>query len=108
MNKVKIVGIKTLESGKFNGDTGEMENPAKGTIKFEKGITLREAAIYNNEDAVILTVPEYEALTSGKNLMIPASFVIGLTTLDESLGTVRAIVKDLIDSAKEKAKDKGE
>lgn len=101
MHKVKARKINRNESGKFNGDTGLMENPIKGIIKFDDTLPLTQVAHYDGlDDAWIMTNEEKEALTSGKNLMIPASFVMKLLTLDEALETVRAILEDLKGNAR--------
>lgn len=92
MHRVRIVGVKTLESGKFNGDTGEMENPCKGTIKWEKAIPLTEAGRYNNTEAVILTQEEYDALTSGKKLILDMRFL-------DFFKTIRTVADDAITEA---------
>ncbi len=105
MHKVKSRKINRNESGKFNGDTGLMENPIKGIIKFDDTLPLTQVAHYDGmDDCWIMTNEEKEALTSGKNLMIPASFALKLITLDEALETVRAILEDLKDSTKEEGK----
>lgn len=66
MHKIRVSAVKTLETGKFNAETAEYENPAKATIKWDKSVKLAEAAQYNNQDAVILTEMEYKALSEGQ------------------------------------------
>jgi len=97
VHKVKIVGVKTLESGKFNGDTGEMENPCKGIIKWDKSIEITEAGKYNNKDCIILTTAEYEAIASGRNTIVPTEFIGALKTI----GTA---VLDLVQEAEGEVK----
>lgn len=85
MHKVKIVGVKTLETGKFNAETAEMENPCKGTIKWDKGIQLTEAGLYNNTEAWLLTEAEKQALTEGKDYLMPESIRQGLKTVASTI-----------------------
>ncbi len=111
MHRVTIVGVGTNEVAKFDADKSEWLNPAKGKIKWDTNVDVTEAGIYNNcgtgnkPKAVIMTEAEYDALTSGKNLMIPASFALKLITLDEALETVKTILEDLKDNAKESAEE---
>lgn len=81
MHKVRISGVRTLEAAKFNGDTGEMENPSKGTIKWGQTVPLTEAALYNNTESWLLTDAEFQALTGGKNYSVPVSFIHGLKNI---------------------------
>jgi len=89
MHKVKIVGVRSLETGKFDGETGEMSNPAKGIVKWAGDVQLTEAAVYDKRDAVIMSIAEYEALTSGKDYLRPFELV-------ESLKTVTTLLLDLL------------
>lgn len=81
MHKVRIVGVKTLETGKFSGESGEMENPCKATVKWDKKIQITEAGIYNNTEAWLLTDAEHQALTEGKNYLMPEHVRQGLRTI---------------------------
>ena len=78
MHRVKIVGVRTLETSKFDGESGEMENPCKGTIKWDKKIPLTEAGMYNNTDAWIMSDSEKQALTEGKSYLMPEHVKQGL------------------------------
>ncbi|MBT9138985.1 MAG: hypothetical protein DDT31_01565 [Syntrophomonadaceae bacterium] len=77
MHFVTIVGIGTNEVPKFDADKAEWMNPAKGKIKFDENVDVTEAGIYNNcgtgkkPKAVVMTMAEYEAVTSGKNWLMP-------------------------------------
>ena len=81
MHKVKIVGVRTLETGKFSGESAEMENPCKATVKWNNNVKITEAGIYNNTDVYILTESEYQALTEGKDYLIPEHVRQGLKTV---------------------------
>lgn len=85
MHKVKVVGVKRLESGKFNGDTGEMENPVKGVIKWGRDVHLTEAGLYDSCEAILMTVAEYENLTSGKDWSMSESTRQGIRALATTL-----------------------
>jgi len=77
MHYVTIVGVGTNEVSKFDADKAEWMNPAKGKIKWDETVDVTEAGVYNNcgtgkkPKAVIMSVAEYEALTSGKNWLMP-------------------------------------
>ena len=90
MHKVKTRNVKRNEGGKFNGDTGLMENPCKGVIKFEESLPLTDVAHYDGlDDCWILTNAEKEALTSGKNWLMPESsrqkILLAIDALKDSL-----------------------
>ncbi len=107
MHKVYLKGVRSLED-KFDKEHADWIEENVATVRFDK-IPFEDAAKYNKKEVVIMTVSEYEALTSGNNLMIPSSFVMKLITLDEALETVRAILEDMKDSTKESAEEgKGE
>lgn len=81
MHKVKVVSVKTLETGKFDADKAEYTNPPKATIKWHENTPLVEVAIYNNQEAILLTVDEYKALTEGKEWLMPEHVRQGIRTL---------------------------
>lgn len=90
MHKIKARKINRNESGKFNGDTGLMENPIKGIMKFDDTLPLTEVAHYDGlDDCWILTNAEKEALTSGKNWLMPESsrqkILLAIDALKDSL-----------------------
>lgn len=85
MTKVKVVGVKTLETGKFDADKAEWTNPPKATVKWSEDTPLIEAAVFNNQEAILMSIKEYEALTSGKNYLIPVEFLEGLKTVTTML-----------------------
>jgi len=95
MHKIRVVGIKTLETGKFNAESAEMENPCKGTIKFGKEIQLTEAGIYNNSEAWLLTDAEKKALTEGKDWIMPEE-------VKQGLGTLARMILDILNEGKVK------
>ncbi len=74
MHKIKARSIKRNEGGKFNGDTGLMENPCKGVMKFDESESLTGVAHYDGmDDCWIMTNAEKEALISGKSWLLPDS-----------------------------------
>ena len=81
MHRIKVVAVKTLESGKFDADKADFTNPPKATIKWNESIPLTEAAIYNNSEAVLMTLAEYETITSGKDWMLPESVRAGIKSV---------------------------
>ena len=95
MHKVTIVGLGTLQTGKFDADKAEYVNPVKAAIKWDIGLDLEEVAKYNNcgvgqkLKAVIMMADEYEALTSGKNWLMPESsrqkILLAIDALKDSL-----------------------
>jgi len=91
MHKVRVVGIKTLETGKFNAELAEMENPCKGTIKFSKEIPLTIAGAYNNSEAWLFTDEEKRALTEGKDWIMPE-------TVKQQLKILMAAFMDLLNA----------
>lgn len=91
MHKIKIVGVRTLETSKFDGETGEMENPCKATLKWDRSVKLTEAGLYNNMDTIIMSQAEYEALTSGKEGYIMPD------TVRQALITAINVMKDLLE-----------
>ena len=102
MHRVKCRNVKRNEGGKFNGDTGLMENPCKGVIKFAETEPLTKVAHYDGmDDCWVMTNEEKEALTSGKNMLVSFEFMQRLLTLGESLDTSRAIIDDLRSMAQE-------
>lgn len=98
MHKVTIVGVGTLQTGKFDADKAEFVNPVKAAIKWDLNVDLAEVAIYNNcgvgtkAKAVLLTEEEYEALISGKSWIMPEQIF-------QSVKTAITVLKDLIDNA---------
>jgi hypothetical protein len=78
MHKVYLKGVRSLED-KFDKDLGWVEENV-ATIRFDK-IPFEEAAKYNKKLVVIMTEAEYEALTSGKNYVVPQQVVEGLKTM---------------------------
>ena len=78
MQKIRITGVRTLETGKFDADKAEYCNPPKATIKWSETTPLTEAAIYNNTEAYLLTESEYQALTEGKDYLMPEHVKQGL------------------------------
>ena len=88
MHKVKVVGVKTLETGKFDADTATWENPCKATIKWNKSTPLTEAAGYNNQDVIIMTADEYNALTEGKDYVMPEAIRQSLLTAIKAMEAV--------------------
>lgn len=90
MHKVKARKINRNESGKFNGDTGLMENPIKGIIKFDDTLPLTQVAHYDGMDNCwIMTNEEKETLTSGKNWLMPEAsrqkILLAIDALKDSL-----------------------
>lgn len=65
MHRVKVSAVKTLETAKFDAEKAQWTNPPKATIKWAEEVTLADAAIYNNQEVIILTVGEYETLKEG-------------------------------------------
>ena len=97
MTKVKVVGVKTLETGKFNADKAEWTNPPKATVKWSEDTPLIEAAVFNNQEAILMSIKEYEALTSGKNYLIPVEFL-------EGLKMIASMILDLIKTCEKEEK----
>jgi hypothetical protein len=96
LHKVKIIGVRTLETSKFDGESGLMTNPPKATIKWPENTPLTEAAIFNNTEAWLLTDAEKQALTEGKDWLMPES-------LKQRFKTVIASMMDLLSDSDEKA-----
>jgi hypothetical protein len=90
MHKIKVRNLKRNEVGKFDPDVSDWRNPYKAVIKFEDLLRLPELAHYDGlDDAVIMTLAEYEALTSGKNWLMPEksrqSILLAIDALKDSL-----------------------
>lgn len=103
-------GRKVVEKIQVEFKTILLEIPVhENTINFDqyaRGSKFRLTPIHEaTEDTITISKSEYEALTSGKNYLVPHSFVVGLDTLMDSLRTVIAIVQDLSDSAKKGANE---
>ncbi len=81
MTKVRVIGVRTLETSKFDGESGLMSNPPKATIKWSETTPLTEATIFNNTEAWLLTDTEKQALTEGKNYLMPEHVRQGLRTV---------------------------
>lgn len=81
MTKVKVTGVRTLETGKFDANKAEYTNPPKATIKWSETTPLTEAAIFNNTEAWLLTDAEKVALTEGKDYLMPEHVMQGLKTI---------------------------
>ena len=90
MHKVKIVGVKTLETPKFDADTAQWENPVKGTVRWGKEVSLASAAIYNGQDVVIMTVDEYNRLVEGKDFAMPEE-------MRQAMKTAITVMMDILD-----------
>lgn len=87
-----VVGLKKS----FDAEIGDTVAQVKATVRFKCPVT--EAGIYHEKDVVMMTPEEYEALTSGRNFLIPESFIQGLDTL-------RTIIQDLVDEARKGQKE---
>ena len=81
MTKIKVIGVRTLETSKFDADKAEYCNPPKATIKWSETTPLTEAAIFNNTDAWLMTDAEKVALTEGKDYLMPEHVKQGLRTV---------------------------
>jgi len=81
MTKIKVIGVRTLETSKFDGESGLMSNPPKATIKWSETTPLTEAAIFNNTEAWLITDAEKVALTEGKDYLMPEHVKQGLRTV---------------------------
>jgi len=81
MQKIRITGVRTLETGKFDADKAEYTNPPKATIKWSEKTLLTEAAIFNNTEAWLMTDAEKQALTEGKDYLMPEHVKQGLKTV---------------------------
>ena len=90
MHKIKVRNLKRNEVGKFDPEIAGWRNPYKAVIKFDDLLKLPELAHYDGtDDCWILTATEYEALTSGKNWLMPEksrqSILLAIDALKDAL-----------------------
>ena len=78
MHKGFCQSVVGLKKG-FDAEIGDMVSQVKATVRFSCPVT--SAGIYHERDIIILTPEEYEALTTGKNYLVPQSVIEGLKTV---------------------------
>jgi len=82
--------VKGLKKA-FDAEVGDTVSTVKTEIVYrgkqgqKTNELMREIGGYHEEDVITMTVAEYEALTSGKNYLIPVEFLEGLKTVTTML-----------------------
>jgi len=79
MHKVYLKSVRSLED-KFDKEKADWIEENVATIRFDK-IPFEEAARYNKKEVIILTLSEYQALTEGKDYLMPIHIKEGLKTV---------------------------
>jgi hypothetical protein len=87
MHKVYLKSVRSLED-KFDKEKADWIEENVATIRFDN-IPFEEAARYNKKQVVILTVSEYEALTEGKDWLMPEE-------IKQRFKTLMAAMMDLL------------